>query len=317
MREVKNPFAIRDGQIITIEDVPDSERGFACNSFCPNCGQRFQARIGKERIPHFAHEEGACDSVVSVMKGLYKLLVQGILMEGYYRYPDCYAYSRFPQYAFVSETDGEKYIYVSSEAEHGYSTVIRSEIIPVSDIDIIYNSKDIPEAALITYQEHKLALVIVQPSSICKTYNIKPYKDYSTVIVNHPIDLYHTSSQDMFKEMINNQFWLSSPLLRAWGLNAVKKHNLEEEKRRDAIQQRKKHIEEFTQSLNQQYSTLTSLPKEPVTDPETGTKFGFCPVCCKWFPSEECYNLGNFGMNVNICECRTCYHQEQFSNWRH
>lgn len=46
---IKNPFALRDGIIISIDDLDESERGLACNCVCPHCGDKFQARMGNIR----------------------------------------------------------------------------------------------------------------------------------------------------------------------------------------------------------------------------------------------------------------------------
>lgn len=57
----KNPYGLRDGQIISVEDLnPNSEVGLKCNCFCPSCGEPLNAKIrGKKREKHFAHKSGA------------------------------------------------------------------------------------------------------------------------------------------------------------------------------------------------------------------------------------------------------------------
>lgn len=46
MSEVRNPFGVRNGQIITISDLSMEERGQSCNCLCPDCGGHFIARLG-------------------------------------------------------------------------------------------------------------------------------------------------------------------------------------------------------------------------------------------------------------------------------
>jgi hypothetical protein len=76
MEGAKNPFAIRNGKIITIKDLTPDERGLDCKSQCPACGGDFIARMGDVLIHHFAHSKEACDEVVAYTTGLYKLIHQ-------------------------------------------------------------------------------------------------------------------------------------------------------------------------------------------------------------------------------------------------
>lgn len=55
-KEFEPIYAIRDGFIVSINDIPDEERGLKCNCVCAACGDRLIAKIkGEKRIPHFAH----------------------------------------------------------------------------------------------------------------------------------------------------------------------------------------------------------------------------------------------------------------------
>ena len=53
--ELRNPFGLRDGQVIMIEDVPNGQNGLRCNCICPACKEPFEARMGEVRRHHFAH----------------------------------------------------------------------------------------------------------------------------------------------------------------------------------------------------------------------------------------------------------------------
>ena len=47
--EVRNPFGVRDGKIIMIEDVSKAENGLRCKCVCPSCNEHFEARMGDVR----------------------------------------------------------------------------------------------------------------------------------------------------------------------------------------------------------------------------------------------------------------------------
>lgn len=54
--EILNPYGIRDGQIIHVDDVPS---GLKCNCVCPSCNSPLIARKGTKRVHHFSHANGA------------------------------------------------------------------------------------------------------------------------------------------------------------------------------------------------------------------------------------------------------------------
>lgn len=52
---MKNPFGLKNGKLITIEEVKES--GLSCDCYCPdpNCNDRLIAKRSNVRINHFAH----------------------------------------------------------------------------------------------------------------------------------------------------------------------------------------------------------------------------------------------------------------------
>jgi competence CoiA-like predicted nuclease len=55
MTVLRNPFVIREGSVILIEDLSKDERGLKCRCKCPECGGEFIARMGDVKEHHFAH----------------------------------------------------------------------------------------------------------------------------------------------------------------------------------------------------------------------------------------------------------------------
>ena len=51
---IKLKYGVRDGKIVSIEEISESEKGLKCECDCPGCGMKLQARIGKgKRQRHF------------------------------------------------------------------------------------------------------------------------------------------------------------------------------------------------------------------------------------------------------------------------
>ncbi len=50
--EIKLPYGLKDGEIVTINDVAS---GLACGCVCPACKKALVARKGKIKVHHFAH----------------------------------------------------------------------------------------------------------------------------------------------------------------------------------------------------------------------------------------------------------------------
>ena len=80
MRDLKNPFGMRDGRVVMIEDIPENERGLKCRCFCPSCNDPFKARMGDIRAHHFAHSGEGCDEEIAFLSGLYKLVQEYVLL---------------------------------------------------------------------------------------------------------------------------------------------------------------------------------------------------------------------------------------------
>ena len=56
MREsLKLPYGLKNGKIVHISEISESQRGLKCGCVCPVCNEPLQARIGSKRTKHFAH----------------------------------------------------------------------------------------------------------------------------------------------------------------------------------------------------------------------------------------------------------------------
>lgn len=81
---IKLQHGLRDGKIIHISELSESERGLKCLCICPSCKIQLQARLGKgKRRPHFSHNNEDCDIKIAQQTALH-LLAKEILTENNY-----------------------------------------------------------------------------------------------------------------------------------------------------------------------------------------------------------------------------------------
>lgn len=69
--DIKLPFGLRDGKLIHISEITESNRGLSCNCICPKCNHRLNARIGNVRIHHFAHKNEECKNSIETALHLF------------------------------------------------------------------------------------------------------------------------------------------------------------------------------------------------------------------------------------------------------
>lgn len=74
-------YGIREGKLISIDEISYEERGLKCNCFCPSCGGRLQAKIGSGiRARHFSHINKDCDIKTALQTALH-LMAKEIIAE--------------------------------------------------------------------------------------------------------------------------------------------------------------------------------------------------------------------------------------------
>lgn len=78
---IKLQYGLKDGKIIHISELSESDRGLACLCICPACEVKLQARLGKgKRRPHFSHNNEACN-IENAQQTALHLLAKEILTE--------------------------------------------------------------------------------------------------------------------------------------------------------------------------------------------------------------------------------------------
>lgn len=218
--EVKNPFGLRNGVYITVNDLRRDERGLACNCVCPLCKDPFEARLGSIRIHHFAHSGEGCDETASYLMGLYGFF-KDYLDSRNCLIPELNVYYHVDKRSEDPITE-ENY----REQIRFHPDKIRSRKIALSRefslrfdcTEIAVGNTNRPEAVLATYHGRKIAYVITPPDTVCKDFQAKPYKDMATleIMLSKKADLIGKANTEVMNSIFsdkNNYRWLSSPLV--------------------------------------------------------------------------------------------------------
>lgn len=213
MADLKNPFGMRDGCIVMIEDIPISERGLKCNCVCPACKEPFEARLGNIRVHHFAHSGEGCDEEAAFLSGMYTIVQEFILSEPVVL-PELGAYWSHSHKKF-SHSDFFERIRFSDPAGHSeYTVVSRPASVRFEKAEIKYYGKR-PTALLMSLQSRQMALCIQPPATACKSYIVKPYEQLATIRLDASGiqfgELKKSQVFDNIRQQILKAEWLYSP----------------------------------------------------------------------------------------------------------
>lgn len=219
--EVKNPFGLRDGKHITVNDLREDERGLACNCVCPLCKDPFEARLGAVRIHHFAHSGEGCDEVASYLMGLYGFF-RDYVSSAIFRIPKLYVYYQVDKrsYAPVTKSNyiGQLTCYPKGGANQKRILLSKEIKLSFDSAEIVIGKSKRPEAVIAAYHGRRIAFVISPPNTVCKDFAAKPYKDIATleIVLSDKADLISRANTEQMNAVfsdVNNYRWLSSPLV--------------------------------------------------------------------------------------------------------
>lgn len=246
--EVKNPFGLRNGRYITVNDLREDERGLACNCVCPLCHDRFEARLGQRRIYHFAHNGEGCDEVAAYLLGLYGFFKDFILLYPC-PVPELNVYYQIDPrtYLEIDETNYTEQLRLHPFRGAGIriKSITREMHLKFDSAEIVMGKNKRPEALLAGYHGKRIAFVISPPDTVCKNFSAKPYRDVATLEIQlsksaELISGANTEKMNAIFSDIQNYFWLSNPLV----LRSAEEVNKERRKCNEAYQAEQKRLQE-------------------------------------------------------------------------
>jgi hypothetical protein len=218
VESLRNPFALKHGSIILIEDLDISQRGLKCQCKCPACGGDFIAKMGDVKVHHFAHSKDACDEVVAYTSGLYRLIHQILSGGAQFYIPALIVSYTFPDDGFIPEDDIESCLKLVHERYNGANRldVLKGKSIAFDCVDLCVDNKNRIEALELTVNGSKMAIKVMPPDTVCKTGTVSRHKDMATLVVDFTddADIIQTSNTKSFREYL-----LSKRLSKRWIYN--------------------------------------------------------------------------------------------------
>lgn len=185
MADLRNPFAIKDGKIVVIDDLSEHEKGLACRCICPSCGGEFIARMGNVNVHHFSHSKNGCDEERAFLVGLYKLYKQYLDDGNDVPLPAVNLYCNLGITECITKDNYDFYVKMQNGPHTNYTFKISSDMMLKPDCsEIVYDSKGKPEALVVTKGIKKLALVIQYPKIGCSMHYVSQYKELSSLKID-------------------------------------------------------------------------------------------------------------------------------------
>lgn len=208
-----NPFGRKNGVLITIHDLDkETERGLKCGCECPNCKAPFEARMGEERIWHFAHSGTPCNQTVSFVNCIYEMTYDAITSVSRIVLPPLFG--RYNCYSDYPENWCAVY---DSIKRDGYEVVFPVEEYTVTKAEYEKDGNGMTKAILLN--DGDLALKVTAQKEYCLPENINTYKDYPTIVIDLKdfVDKYNkTGLYRLIVENIRIKEWLKWKSTEAW-----------------------------------------------------------------------------------------------------
>ncbi len=219
--ELRNPFGLRDGQIILIEDLSKSENGLRCNCVCPACNEPFEARMGDIRRHHFAHSGQGCDEINAYLTGLYMLLNEYLTSGNPLYTPSVIVAFDLSAHYYLTEENIGDHTRLLSESQNIEREIClyESKKIRFTSTTIEKDSKKRPKAILAEVHGRILAIRITPPDTVCKLGTVSQYMDYPTLEIDlsAAAEMLQTNRKDaVFLYLLKERTiyrWISNPII--------------------------------------------------------------------------------------------------------
>jgi hypothetical protein len=178
------------------------------------------ARMGDEKVHHFAHSKDACDEVLAYTTGLYRLIYQVLISGSPFYVPALVVSYGIPRNG-LTESNIDDYCKIipekyPDERNKRKMTVSSGKTIVFDSAEIIYDGKKHMEAIELTYSGSRMAIKIMPPDTVCKIGSVIRHKDMATLVLDfsHDADVIQSSNSKSFREYL-----LSDNLIKYWIYN--------------------------------------------------------------------------------------------------
>ncbi len=193
---MKFDFAYKDGKIVKISEV---ERGDKCGCLCPSCNAPLTARMGEERVHHFAHSKSKeCKNYGETML---HLMAKKIFLE------DTHICVPFFNIIKGNYSDNEFITYENVEIENLYEDIKPDIILKIKDkiifVEIAVTHK-IDKEKLEKIKKHKISTLEIDLGSHYRKQTTFDYDKLKEIILYQNNDIkrwvYNKKDKKNYKE---------------------------------------------------------------------------------------------------------------------
>lgn len=213
MSVCRNPFAIKNGEMIFIDDLSESERGLSCGCLCPVCEDKFIARMGDVKVHHFAHSNEGCSETLAYTTGLYMMLKQMFdegcafyvpaLVVGYYIH-SC---------KHISLNTVEQFVKILPETTlEDYTIVVaKGKYIKFDSAELSYDKRNHIQALELSYNGRSMAIKVTLPDTVCKIGTVTRHNSLPTLEMDFRDegDTIQNANSAFFREYVSTSKTLS------------------------------------------------------------------------------------------------------------
>lgn len=276
--ELRNPFGLKNGQIIMIEDIDKAHNGLRCNCVCPACKEPFLARMGDKNQHHFAHSGKGCDEINAYMTGLYMLLADYLTSNKLYLPPVIVGFE-LSAYAFWTQENVSEHSWLMSESGEQDREIMlyKHSKMYFDKVEIKKNNEDVPQAILAQKRDRILAIRITPPDTVCKVGVAKKYKDVPTLEIDlsNSEEIISGGKKDEIFDYINNNYsifqWLYNPIIANAYPQIIKRSKAYYDKAQQRIKQQEElQKQKEKERIKAQFTGINSKYREG--DFQIGTK---------------------------------------------
>ncbi len=213
MSVCRNPFAIKNGKMVFIDDLSESERGLSCGCLCPVCEDKFIARMGDVKIHHFAHSNEGCSETLAYTTGLYMMLKQ-MFDEGFAFYVPALVVGYYiHSYQRISLDNVEQFVKILPESTlEDYTIVVaKGKYINFDSAKLSYDKRNHIQALELFYNSRSMAIKVTPPDTVCKTGTVSRHGTLPTLEMNfrNDGDMIQNANSASFREYVSKSRTLS------------------------------------------------------------------------------------------------------------
>lgn len=324
---VKNPFGLRNGELILIEDLPKEQNGLRCNCVCPACHEPFEARMGDVRRHHFAHSGEGCDEVNAYLAGLYMLLSEYLASGRPLRLPPVIIGFELSAHYKITANNVHEYTRLQSKSidkDHEIE-VYPSKSILFDEAVIQKNSNGKHLAILCRAKGRYLAIRVTPPETVCRTAEVSRFQNYPTIEIDlsEAADMIQRSSKGEFFQYLSDNSgifkWIYNPVIEKKYpdiyirsekyYNAAQERMKKQDEERKALEEQRKREAEFLRQQAEKARLERESRKEqetpqisPAELKEIRLKEGYEEVKDK-FVQQHTQIRDKYGVRWLLCEC--------------